>query len=306
MVEADSEHGENSMSMAVEYVPPVTPPSKRSGGPRTTEGKNRSSKNSLRHGLTAANPVIAVEDEAAWEKHLEGMRESWHPQGYYEDELVRRAAVCLWKRAQVDELAKGIVNQQIALIAGAPDIGADSPQPRPTSESAGVFDAASALATLAGLDGQPDEGPVPPDGAAGVLGPLVSSGRAKSNTAWPGVPKRIKPEEFDGWTAGQLRQCLEIVAKASKISPQQLLQGLQDELRENALQDEAESEYRKNLTRMSLYRATVPSGGDADLIMRYSTHFDREFSRIRKWFEEAQQARKSGLLPPTGTNVENS
>jgi hypothetical protein len=306
MAEAVSDNDEKSKSMAVEYVSPVTTPAKRSGGPRTPAGKNRSSKNSLSHGLTAANPVIEVEDEAAWEKHLEGMRESWHPQGYYEDELVRRAAVCLWKRAQVDELAKGIVNQQISLIAGAPDLAADTPQPRPTSKSAGVFDADSAMATLAGLEGQPDEYPVPPEDAAGVLGALISSGRAKSNTAWPGVPKRIKPEEFDGWTAARLRQCLEVVAKACKLSPEQLRQGLQDELRDSALQEEAEAEYRKNLTRMSLYRATMPSGSDADLIMRYSTQFDREFSRIRKWFEEAQQARKNDLLPPTGTNVENT
>jgi hypothetical protein len=40
-----------------------------STGPRTDSGKQRSSLNALRHGLTAASAVLASEDRAAYDTH---------------------------------------------------------------------------------------------------------------------------------------------------------------------------------------------------------------------------------------------
>jgi len=43
--------------------------SQHSTGPRTDSGKQRSSLNALRHGLTAASPVLPSEDQAAFDAH---------------------------------------------------------------------------------------------------------------------------------------------------------------------------------------------------------------------------------------------
>jgi hypothetical protein len=43
--------------------------SQHSTGPRTETGKQRSSQNAIRHGLTARSAVLASEDQAAYENH---------------------------------------------------------------------------------------------------------------------------------------------------------------------------------------------------------------------------------------------
>jgi hypothetical protein len=43
--------------------------SQQSTGPRTESGKQRSSLNALRHGLTAQSAVLPSEDPAAYEAH---------------------------------------------------------------------------------------------------------------------------------------------------------------------------------------------------------------------------------------------
>ena len=42
---------------------------RNSTGPRTDAGKQRSSQNALRHGLTARTAVLPSEDQAAYELH---------------------------------------------------------------------------------------------------------------------------------------------------------------------------------------------------------------------------------------------
>ena len=50
--------------------------SQLSTGPRTAAGKQRSSLNALRHGLTAASPVLPSEDPAAYQRHCRQFQKS--------------------------------------------------------------------------------------------------------------------------------------------------------------------------------------------------------------------------------------
>ena len=50
-----------------------------STGPRTAAGKQRSSQNALTHGLTAASPVLATEDPAAYKLHIQQFRDEYNP-----------------------------------------------------------------------------------------------------------------------------------------------------------------------------------------------------------------------------------
>lgn len=53
--------------------------------------------NALKHGMTSNSPVIPeVEDEDAWQRHLDGFLESFVPVGFVEDFLVRRLATLGW------------------------------------------------------------------------------------------------------------------------------------------------------------------------------------------------------------------
>lgn len=72
----------------------------RSTGPRSDDGKARSSLNSLRHGLTARTVVIRGEDQADFDRLLEDLTRDRNPQGELEIQLVGEIAACLWRLAR--------------------------------------------------------------------------------------------------------------------------------------------------------------------------------------------------------------
>src|ERR1700757_3268620 len=69
----------------------------KSTGPKTGEGKARSSMNALRHGLTAAQAVLPHENEDDYEKIREGMLESYAPENPAEQALVEELVIAYWR-----------------------------------------------------------------------------------------------------------------------------------------------------------------------------------------------------------------
>jgi hypothetical protein len=74
---------------------------RRSTGPRTAEGKARSSQNALKHGLRAAPILLPGESAADWRDHREGMLISLGAHGALETELADRVALILWRLRRV-------------------------------------------------------------------------------------------------------------------------------------------------------------------------------------------------------------
>jgi hypothetical protein len=69
----------------------------KSTGPRTQAGKERSSKNALKHGLRAEQVVLPTEDPQAFQEHLEAWVEDWQPPSMARRHLVEQAAVASWR-----------------------------------------------------------------------------------------------------------------------------------------------------------------------------------------------------------------
>lgn len=65
------------------------------GGPKTVEGKARSSQNSLRHGLTAKQTVIPGEDQAEFDELHRNLMADRKPSGEPESQLVAEIAACM-------------------------------------------------------------------------------------------------------------------------------------------------------------------------------------------------------------------
>jgi hypothetical protein len=90
----------------------------KSTGPRTAEGKSRSRFNGLKHGLTAAVPVIPGEDPAVYEARLEAMIASLPPRNQVELDLLGRVAGTTWSlerasRAEAAQISHRIRNEAI-------------------------------------------------------------------------------------------------------------------------------------------------------------------------------------------------
>jgi hypothetical protein len=77
----------------------------RSRGPKTREGKARSARNALKHGMRAAKYVVLPEEDAAEFAGLEAaLIEELAPVGALQTLLARRVAVAAWRLARADRL----------------------------------------------------------------------------------------------------------------------------------------------------------------------------------------------------------
>src|ERR1035441_7487781 len=69
----------------------------KSTGPKTINGKMQSRRNAMRHGLTAATVVPAIEDMEEFERFAAAIRADYQPVSTIEHELVARLASLLWR-----------------------------------------------------------------------------------------------------------------------------------------------------------------------------------------------------------------
>src|SRR5689334_17711592 len=68
-----------------------------STGPRSEEGKQRSSLNALKSGLTGRTVLLPTEDTAAYERHLQHFFNHFEPLGEEETAIVQRMADTRWR-----------------------------------------------------------------------------------------------------------------------------------------------------------------------------------------------------------------
>ena len=88
----------------------------KSKGPITPEGKATSSANSLVHGHAAkANILIELDDIPAWEAHIAGYYDSFHPTNYFETELVDELAAASWKKARLANILTALIDIQLSM-----------------------------------------------------------------------------------------------------------------------------------------------------------------------------------------------
>ena len=81
----------------------------RSTGPRTANGKRRSAQNALKHGLTAATPVLPDEDPAAFQALRDRMFSHFDPISHLEEELVEDLVSVLWRLRRVPAIESTIL-----------------------------------------------------------------------------------------------------------------------------------------------------------------------------------------------------
>ena len=91
----------------------------RSTGPRTAEGKAASSRNAIKHGLTAQQAVIAGENQADFDALLHNIAADRKPEGELEIQTVGEIAACTWRlaRARAKE-AELLGSDEDLMVAG--------------------------------------------------------------------------------------------------------------------------------------------------------------------------------------------
>ncbi len=80
-----------------------------STGPTSEAGKQRSSMNALRHGLTAQAVVMPSEDLQAYQLHLKSFVDQFQPDGAAEAQLVQSLADASWRLNRIVALESNIM-----------------------------------------------------------------------------------------------------------------------------------------------------------------------------------------------------
>ena len=110
--------------------------SQHSTGPRTESGKQRSSQNALRHGLTARTAVLPSEDPAAYQRHCRQFTDEYKPATATETQLVQQLADTSWRINRIPLLEADVLAR------------AQSPAPSPEPPAFDIVDAHRLLANL--------------------------------------------------------------------------------------------------------------------------------------------------------------
>jgi hypothetical protein len=73
----------------------------KSRGPATPEGRAKSSRNSLRHGLSAKSAVLPTESHEQFQLLLDAHIQQFEPAGDVEMELVEAMAIARWRLRRI-------------------------------------------------------------------------------------------------------------------------------------------------------------------------------------------------------------
>src|SRR5271165_2844696 len=84
----------------------------RSRGPKTPEGKRRSARNSLKHGLYATNTTMLGESPELFAQYLAGFLDEYRPQTPYSLTLVRDVAAAAWLVARFPQIEAALLNAE--------------------------------------------------------------------------------------------------------------------------------------------------------------------------------------------------
>ena len=89
----------------------------KSTGPRTPEGKARSSQNALRHGLASIShhSFLAAEDRTAFERMLAGYVRIYQPAHADEVDLLTDAVFCKWRQQRAWSAEAQLIEMAVAL-----------------------------------------------------------------------------------------------------------------------------------------------------------------------------------------------
>jgi len=91
--------------------------SRKSTGPKTKKGKEKSSQNAVKHGFYAKNVIITSphlnEDPQEYHALLQSLIDEFDPQTVYEQNLIEKIANCMWRQRRVAIAETAHIEEQL-------------------------------------------------------------------------------------------------------------------------------------------------------------------------------------------------
>jgi hypothetical protein len=284
-----------------------------------------------------------VED---WEAYRGGILDSLAPAGALEEALAERVALCSWRLARVARYETAVTAVGLERIEEHFRPKAFLPKPEPTflptqGEDEGGPPEVSlpkilkklekqretvqlwegSLRVLAELPGLPAEAPLDGDDVYGALEDFTSGLPLAEDESFDfedsgflaglGLPadELSAPFDWGGWTAGMVRQALQVMARKFKTTPEKVLtQAAQERQR---IQAEGKAEVRALQRQVKDLRERVrakqdrqsrerilPDGDTLQKVSRYEAHLSRQLYQALHELQRLQAARSGQPVPP--------
>lgn len=291
----------------------------KSTGPKTDEGKARSSMNALKHGLRSESLAVSVlESSEEWNRHRDHVLRDLSPVGYLESLMAERIASTLWRLGRVVRYETLSISSSMETAPEdrkrmeSPGNGWNmSKEPldlEKEKESLSWFEAIVSI--LEALPKAKDGEKVNPGTAWGLvelasdesgvdlLGEEDEEGMRLYLIDLSEMPDKSPVDEWPGWTMGYLRTVLSRVAELAKMEYEDLYsmtlestRNMRDSSRDTVNKEE---EALERLRRARL----IPNEGTLGKISRYETTLERSLYKTLHELQRLQAKRAGGPLPP--------
>lgn len=281
------------------------------GGPKTGEGKDVARWNSTRHGIRSPAPVVpGVEEPEDWEAHRIGILEDLAPSGHMEFTLAERVALLSWRLHRVTRYeTETVALAQEKVVEDLRDrrryeSGVRVGTVHPEDALEAPKEARRTERLLKKFPDYPDDkklSGVDADAIIWAVAGRVDEEADIEELAFPGVPEWAglygDISEWDGWSAGLIKECLDLVASTAGEDLEELMEGAKTKARLDVISaKQAAEEVEEQLRNMRRERL-LPDTRTLDKVSRYEAHLSRlMFKSLHEL--EALQTRKSGGAAP--------
>jgi hypothetical protein len=301
---SEKQNLDQSTQVTTEVVSPAS--ARKGGGPRTTQGKQRSKLNALKLGIFSQVVLLKGESRAEIDSLLRGLRKDFQPSGTLENvKVVELAAILLRKsRLHVAEVAEIRMGTEFLEL----------------DEKRHLHDQMSGITTVDVQCG----GLVPKIANPEVLDKCLELLQKLSS----GIEKNGFEEKHDKailtrlygdpeWTFRASNTLLDFYSAFLSLIRSSASDGKQSELARREqyknhflakLIEEVEQlcRYKRehaltesNRREVELLRRKVPDTPQLDRLLRYEAHLERSFDRTPNQLERLQRIRKGQPVPPT-------
>ena len=307
-VNIEHEQGGETPAPRNQVDPSTTSSRPRGGGPRTPDGKRRSSQNATKHGIYAKSQIIKDEQDDDWLEHMAGMRESFQPQDYYQDTVVEQLAFNRWQRHREDRWLTETLQHQADAVEHYTRASFDPelmglPEDEAAWWSSDPFDAHQAMELL--RLGSPAD-TIPPLLVASFLTAFKRATNMEHPRNWPASANDPTVPDLEAVTVRHVLEGVEVAATAMKTDVFHVLARIDSEI-DDALVHQmvrrADDQRNKAIMRTN---ALVLNDADFASHERRIAHLDKEYDRLLHRLEVAQRARGGALPPPIRVKIDES
>jgi hypothetical protein len=287
------------------------------GGPKTAQGKEVVRWNATRHGISSPKPVVpGLEKQEDWESHREGIMENLFPVGHLEVTLAERVALLTWRLHRVtryeteaiatsQETIEDDIHDRDRFLSAIRHKGFESTHPVDIRFDAKHYKQNhSALRRFGRHRHEPEKILKEADAGAVVFCVYIQAKKAMGGELdvvaldLPGVPEDADIAELPAMKVEDVRGCIEVLAAAASIDPEDLLEAATEEAgyeaRSAAIRKE---EVEEEISRKSRERI-LPADDALQKIARYEAHLSRQLYHALHELENLQKYRTTGEGTP--------